>query len=181
MANRTKHGIYSIILWQDCEIFYHFSEDWRIKMYYRACTLPYGAGFSYGKRHVFIVINKNYDSQFIESHVSHMKIPAIWECASSVLSFYTLVHVINAGINGTCIERWLTMELLEIVTECLKWRHVVKKKHRWNLDGVEIITEEFGEMHLNTEEFGKKRMVIVNFWFCLKNVDSSGVSWHYCM
>ena len=117
-------------------------------------------------------------SQFIESHVSHMKMPAIWECASSVLSFYTLVHVIN----GTCIERWLTMELLEIVTECLKWRHVVKvkKEHRWNQDGVEIITEEFGD--LSTEELGKKRMVIANFWFCFKKkVDSSGVSWHYCM
>ena len=70
------------------------------------------------------------------------------------------------------------MELLEIVTQCLKWRHVVKvkKEHRRNRDGVEIITEEFGEIHLSTEELGKKRMVIANFWFCLQKVDSSGVS-----
>ena len=57
------------------------------------------------------------------------------------------------------------MELLEIVTECLKWRQVVKIEHRWNLDGVEIITEECVEMHLSTEELGKKRMVIVNSGF----------------
>ena len=30
----------------------------RMKIHYRAYTIPYGAGFSYGKQHVFIVIQK---------------------------------------------------------------------------------------------------------------------------
>ena len=72
------------------------------------------------------------------------------------------------------------MEILEIVTECLNWRNVLTKKNinskiQQNLDrnNYRKIWEDASEHRRVGEEWNGS---YVNARFCLKEVDSNGVS-----